>query len=264
MSATTGDSAGSDGVGLLLRTWRQRRRFSQLELSSRARVSTRHLSRVETELARPSPDMILRLCEHLEVPLRERNRLLLAGGYAPQYQERDLDDAAVEVVMGGLRSLLDAHEPYPALLLDSYWDVVDSNRAVAPLLAGCHPDLLEPPINVIRLCVHPAGLRPRILNLDEWVAHLRSQVVHRADRTFDPRLADLVQEIDAHSPPVPAPSPAGGPVLALVLATDAEPLRLFSSTAQLTTSTDAALEGLHLETFLPADASSRDRLSRTE
>lgn len=203
--------------------------------------------------------MILHLCEHLDVPLRERNRLLLAGGYAPHYQERDLEDDAVAVIMSGLRSLLDAHSPYPALLLDSCWDIVDSNDAVEPLLEGCHPDLLEPPVNVIRLCVHPSGLAPRILNLDQWAAHLRSQVAHRADRTFDPRLAELVAEIDARGNGVTAP-PTTGPVLALELATSSGPLRLFSSSAQLSTSTDATLEGLHLETFLPADAETRSRL----
>lgn len=260
MSELLGDSVASDGVGGLLRTWRQRRRYSQLELSSRAEVSTRHLSRVETDLARPSPDMILHLCEHLDVPLRERNRLLLAGGYAPRYPDRGLDDSSLEVVMDGLRRLLDAHSPYPALLLDSVWDVVDANPAVAPLLQGCDPALLEPPINVIRLCIHPGGLTPRILNLAEWVGHLRSQVVHRRDRTFDPRLADLVREMDVHVPTSAGHQPSGGPVLALELATDTEPMRLFSSTAQLTTSSDATLEGLHLETFLPADASTRERL----
>lgn len=204
--------------------------------------------------------MILRLCEHLDVPLRERNRLLLAGGYAPHYVEHDLEDGAVAIVMKGLRDLLDAHLPYPALLLDSHWDLVDSNTAVEPLLDGCDPALLEPPVNVIRLCIHPAGLAPRILNLDHWAAHLRSQVAHRADRTFDPRLFELVEEIDSHLGGAPAAAPATGPVLALELATDSGPLRLFSSSAQLSTSTDATLEGLHLETFLPADSHTRERL----
>lgn len=261
MHGVTATLEASD-VGPMLRTWRQRRRFSQLELSNRTRVSTRHLSRIETALARPSPDMILHLCEHLDVPLRERNRLLLAGGYAPHYAEHDLDDGAVAVVMDGLRNLLDAHLPYPALLLNTQWDVVDSNAAVGPLLEGCHPELLEPPVNVVRLCVHPAGLAPRIRNLDQWTAHLRSQVAHRAERTFDRQLFDLLDEIDAHVDAASAATPATGPVLALELTTSGGPLRLFSSSAQLTTSTDAALEGLHLETFLPADADTRARLSR--
>ncbi|MGP4111923.1 helix-turn-helix domain-containing protein [Streptomyces sp. 4N509B] len=140
-------------VGPLLRGWRERRRFSQQELSNRSSVSTRHLSRVETGRAHPTPEMILHLADCLDVPLRERNRLLLAGGYAPQYQDRGLDDASLALVMEGLRGLLDAHLPYPALLLDDYWDVVDSNAGVDALLVGCAPELLEPPVNVIRLCL---------------------------------------------------------------------------------------------------------------
>jgi transcriptional regulator with XRE-family HTH domain len=247
-------------VGPLLRTWRERRRFSQQELSNRSQVSTRHLSRVETGKARPTSDMVLHLADHLEVPLSERNRLLLAAGYAPHYRHHDLGDQSVAVVMDGLRHLLDAHLPYPALLLDSYWDIVDANGAVDRLLAGCDPSLLEPPMNVLRVCLHPGGIASRIRNLHEWAAHLHRQVVHRAEHTHDPRHRELVREVESYVDAVPGSPPTTGPVLTLELDTEAGTLRFFSASAQLDTATDATLEGLHLETFLPADQTTRRAL----
>lgn len=244
-------------VGTMLRGWRERRRFSQQELSNRSTVSTRHLSRVETGLAQPTPAMIVHLADHLDVPLQARNQLLLSAGYAPQYSEEAFDAESVAVVMDGLRRLLDAHQPYPALLLDAFWDVVDSNASVDRLLVGCAPELLTPPINVVRLCLHPGGLAGRIVNLQEWAAHLHHQVMHRAERTHDPRHRALLEEIvdyvgDVRSAPV-----ASGPVLTLRLRGESGPLRFFSTAAQLTTANDAALEGLQLETFLPADEATR-------
>ena len=190
----------ADGVdvGSLLRTWRERRRFSQLELSNRSQVSTRHLSRVETGKAHPTSEMVLHLADHLDVPLRERNRLLLAAGFAPLYQDHLLDDRSVAVVMDGLRHLLDAHLPYPALLLDPFWDVIDANAAVDRLLLGCDPALLEPPLNVVRLCLHPGGLAPRIRNLHHWAGHLHQQALHRAEHTHDPRHHELLAEIESY------------------------------------------------------------------
>ncbi|MFI5664134.1 helix-turn-helix domain-containing protein [Streptomyces sp. NPDC051684] len=262
-SLAPADTQDARAVGPLLRGWRERRRFSQQELSNRSAVSTRHLSRVETGRAHPTPEMILHLADHLDVPLRARNQLLLAGGYAPHYRDRDLADASLAVVMDGLRGLLDAHMPYPALLLDTYWDVVDANDGVAALLEGCAPALLEPPINVIRLCVHEEGLAPRIRNFTEWASHLHHQLVHRAERTHDPRHFALAEETARHLAAVPRTAPTGSPVLTLELTVpDAEPLRFFSTSAQLTTPADAALEGLHLETFLPADAATRRRFEK--
>jgi transcriptional regulator with XRE-family HTH domain len=250
-------------VGALLRTWRERRRFSQQELSNRSHVSTRHLSRVETGRAHPTPEMVLHLADllhladHLDVPLRERNRMLLAAGYAPRYQDNGLDDAPVAVVMAGMRHLLDAHLPYPALLLDTYWDVVDANAAVDQLVAGCDPALLEPPMNVVRICLHPAGLAPRIRNLDQWAAHLHQQVTHRAEHTHDRRHLELRAEIESYLDRVPRSPVSTGPVLTLEVESPAGLLRFFSTSAQLDTATDATLEGLHLETFLPADVATR-------
>jgi transcriptional regulator with XRE-family HTH domain len=249
-------------VGPMLRSWRERRRFSQQELSDRSSVSTRHLSRVETGRAHPTPEMILLLADYLDVPLRERNRLLLAGGYAPRYRDRGLDDASVALVMKGLRGVLDAHLPYPALLLDDYWDVVDANAGIDALLLGCAPELLDPPINVIRLCLHRDGLAPRIGNFDEWASHLYQQLVHRAERTHDPRHLALAQEAKSYLGSTDRTAPTGSPVLTLELATgEGDPLRFFSTSAQLTTPTDATLEGLHMETFLPADESTRRRFA---
>jgi transcriptional regulator with XRE-family HTH domain len=244
-------------VGALLRTWRERRRYSQQELSNRSRVSTRHLSRVETGRAHPTSDMVLHLADHLDVPLRERNRMLLAAGYAPHFQDNRLDDPPVAVVMAGLRHLLDAHLPYPALLLDPYWDVVDANAAVDQLVAGCDPALLEPPLNVVRLCLHPGGLAPRIRNLEQWAAHLHQQVTHRAEHTHDRRHLDLLAEIESYLERPPGSPVSTGPVLTLELESAAGLLRFFSTSAQLDTATDATLEGLHLETFLPADVATR-------
>ncbi|MET7288704.1 helix-turn-helix transcriptional regulator [Streptomyces sp. NPDC005573] len=260
-------AADTREVGPLLRTWRVRRHFSQQDLSDRSSVSTRHLSRVETGRAHPTPEMILHLADCLDVPLRERNRLLLAGGYAPRYQDGGLDGASVAVVMEGLRQLLDAHLPYPALLLDDYWDVIDYNAGVDALLAGCAAELLEPPVNVVRLCLHREGLAPRIGNFDQWASHLLHQITHRAERTHDPRHLALAEEARMHLAGTRPTAPTGSPVLTLELAAaDGHPLRFFSTSAQLTAPTDAALEGVRMETFLPADASTRERfvrLSRT-
>ncbi|ASY33176.1 putative DNA-binding protein [Streptomyces sp. Tu6071] len=255
-------------MGALLRTWRERRRYSQQELSDRSGVSTRHLSRVETGKARPTPEMLVHLSENLDLPLRERNRLLLAGGYAPRYRDRHLTDASSAAVMDGLRALLDAHRPYPALLLDEYWDIVDANAAVDRLLTGCAPALLEPPVNVVRLALHPDGLAGRIADPAEWGGHLLRQIDHRAERTHDARHHALAAEIAGYLEAVPggrsgdgdasrgAAAPAG-PVLSLDLTLDGTPLRFFSTSATLTTATDAALAGLHLETFLPVDGTTR-------
>jgi len=247
----------SPQIGPMLRSWRERRRFSQQELSNRATVSARHLSRVETGRAHPTPEMILHLAETLEVPLRERNHLLLAAGYAPRYPERSLDDGSLAVVMEGLRGLLDAHLPYPALLLDDHWEVVDANEAITALLSDCDPDLLEPPVNVVRLCLHERGLARQIGNLDQWAGYLYHQAVSRAERTHDPRHHALASEIAELYGGLPRLDPATGPVLSLRLRTAGRELRMFSTSAQLTTAADVALEGLRLETFLPADDATR-------
>jgi hypothetical protein len=163
--------------------------------------------------------------------------------------------------MDGLRALLDAHLPYPALLLDDHWDIVDANAGVDRLLAGCAAELLEPPVNVVRVCLHPDGLSGRIGNLEPWGAHLLHQVRHRAERSHDPRHHELAAEIEGYLGPLDVTAPSTGPVLTLEIEVDGAPLRFFSASAELDTATDATLAGLHLETFLPADEATRSRLT---
>ncbi len=242
-------------VGEMLRTWRKRRRLTQAELAHGAKVSTRHVSFVETGRARPTPEMILRLAQQLAVPLGERNRLLLAGGFAPRFSELAVDDSSLAVVMSSMRELLDAHMPWPALLLDDCWDIVDSNAAAAVLLDGCDAALLEPPVNALRLTLHPGGLSSRIRNLSRWAGHVLHQVAQRAERTHDPRLFALAVELVGYVDDPDRETAPTGPVLALELDGDPEPLRLFSVAARLETPADTMLEGLTLETFLPIDAS---------
>ncbi|MEZ5094115.1 helix-turn-helix domain-containing protein [Nocardioides sp.] len=242
------------------RQWREDRRLSQLELASRAAVSTRHLSFVETGKARPTAAMIERLADQLDVPLRERNDLLLAGGFAPRYGVRGLDDDDLAPVLDGLRRVLDAYLPAPALLLDDRWDVVDANTAAFQLMADCDPALLEPPINAIRVSLHPGGLAPRIRNLPVWGANIHQRVRMRAERRRDPALWALAEEIAGYVD-VRAQPPATDPVLAVELETEDQGcVRFFGLATQLETATDVTLAELHLEAFLPADAASQEWL----
>src|SRR5215213_1271793 len=196
--ATTMSSGITRSIGDLLREWRERRRLSQLALALEAEVSTRHLSFLESGKARPSREMVLRLAERLEVPLRERNTMLLAAGFAPAYPERDLDDPELEVVRAAIDRVLAGHEPFPALAIDRYWTLVAANRVVTALLTGVAPELLRPPINVLRLSLHPDGLSAQIANLSEWRAHLLARVSRQVELTADPRLSDLLQELSEY------------------------------------------------------------------
>lgn len=244
-------------VGALLRDWRGRRRMSQQELSNRASVSTRHLSYLENGRSAPTRAMVATLVEHLDVPLSARNEVFLAAGYAPPYRQRSLGDDDLAPVMDGLRRLLDAHLPWPALLLDDHWDIVDSNAAVDALLDGCAPDLLEPPVNAIRVTLHPEGLAPRIRNLTEWGGHLVNQLRHRVESSRDPRLSDLLAEVDGLVPRrggARATAGVGGPVVTMEIEQGGRLLRFFSVSARLEMATDLTVDGLHLETFVPADA----------
>ncbi|HET9972466.1 MAG TPA: helix-turn-helix domain-containing protein, partial [Streptosporangiaceae bacterium] len=159
-------------AGDLIREWRQRRRLSQLDLAIAASVSARHLSFVETGRSRPTSEMILHLAGHLDVPLRDRNALLLAGGYAPAYPEHGLDEPALKAVSHALGRVLVSHEPYPAVVVNRWWELVDANSGIAQFTRHVSPALLEPPVNVLRLSLHPDGMAPRITNLPEWRAHL--------------------------------------------------------------------------------------------
>jgi transcriptional regulator with XRE-family HTH domain len=185
----------SPGAGTLLREWRQRRHLSQLDLAIEADVSSRHLSFIETGRAKPTSDMIMRLAEHLDVPLRERNKLLLAGGFAPAYPERALASPDLASVRAALARVLTGHEPYPAVIINRHWEMVDANAPVALLTEGAAAHLLEPPVNVLRLSLHPEGMAPRIANLPQWRAHLLSRLHHQLQATGDPVLAELHAEL---------------------------------------------------------------------
>ena len=253
-SPTSRPSSGPE-VGPLLRGWRERRRFSQLELSLRAEVSTRHLSCVETGRSRPTPEMIERLATHLDVPLRERNRLLLAGGFAPAHPQHDLDHPGLGTVRESLRAVLAAHEPHPAVLLNRWWEVVETNTALTPLLEGVAAHLLEPPVNVLRLSLHPDGLAARIENLAQWRAHLLEQLDRRIEHTADDRLRALADELhDYPSPSTDARPGDADVVLPLRLRTPRGTLSLLSITSHVGTAADVTVEELTLEAFYPADA----------
>jgi transcriptional regulator with XRE-family HTH domain len=251
------DVAAPSRVGSLLREWRQRRHLSQLDLALEAGVSTRHLSFVETGRSRPSADMVLHLADQLDVPLRDRNALLLAAGYAPAYGQRGLDEPDMGPVRDALGQVLAGHDPWPAVVVDRHWGMVAGNRAVALLTAGVAPHLLEPPVNVLRVSLHPEGVAPRIANLAEWRAHLLERLGRQAVSTGDPALAALHEELAAY--PGGGPAPHRDPAAAEI----AVPLRLRAGDAELSfistmttfgTATDITVAELAIESFFPADA----------
>ncbi|GAB3320823.1 helix-turn-helix transcriptional regulator [Geodermatophilus aquaeductus] len=239
-------------VGELLRGWRQRRRLSQLDLANDAEVSARHLSFLETGRARPSRDMLLRLAERLEVPLRERNELLLAAGFAPAYGRRALDSPDMAAVTRALDLVLSAHEPYPAVVVDRSWELVTANASVALFLDGVAPHLLEPPANVLRLSLHPDGLAPRIGNLPQWRAHLLHRLGREAHLTGDPGLAALHRELTALPGGTDRSTPDGIAV-PLRLRTDDGVLSFLSTVTTFGTAVDLTAAELSVEAFLPAD-----------
>ena len=254
-------------AGALIREWRERRRLSQLDLACEAGVSTRHLSFLETGRARPSRDMLLHLAEALKAPLRARNALLLAAGFAPAYRERSLDDPELAGVREAIDRVLTGHEPFPALIVDRGWRMLAANRAVAPLLAGVAPALLEPPVNVLRLSLHPDGLGPRIANFAQWRAHVLERLASQVEATADAELRALAEELAAYPAPANEDAAAaldlGGVAVPLQLRMqDLGELSFFSTTTVFGTPLDITLSELALETFLPADAHTAETLRR--
>lgn len=249
------------GVGPLLRGWRERRRVSQLELALRADSSARHISFIETGRSRPSEDMILRLAEHLEVPVRERNALLLAAGYAPRYAETPLDDPAMGALREGMERLLQGYEPYPATVVDGVYTVVAANRGIAMLLEGLPERLLTPPLNAMRITLHPEGLAPRIRNLREWRGHLLAQMERQIALVRSEPLRELYDEVAAYpfpetgGDPGDMADPAPYPYFALPLQIEHEGrvLSFVSSVSTFNTPMDVTVAELAIETFLPAD-----------
>jgi transcriptional regulator with XRE-family HTH domain len=244
-------------AGDLIREWRQRRRLSQLDLAIAANVSSRHLSFVETGRSRPTSEMILHLAEHLDVPLRDRNALLLAGGFAPAYPERGLAEPELQAVKNALKRVLDGHEPYPAAVVNRWWELVDANAGIALFTGDVSPELLEPPVNVLRLSLHPDGMAPRIANLPEWRAHLLARLHRQAEATGDPRLFSLYSELEAYpgglgdqgaQPPLPTDV-----VVPLRYRTAEAELSFLSITAVIGTPMDVTVEELAIESFYPAD-----------
>lgn len=251
--------AGPASFGDHLRTWRQQRHLSQLELADEANISTRHVSFMETGRTNPSRDMVLRLCERLAIPLRERNALLVAAGYAPMYRERALDDPALAAARQAVELVLKGHEPCPAIALDRCWNVVATNRAAQALLAAhVHPSLLVPPVNVFRLSLHPEGLAPRIANLAQWRAHLLERLRQQIQATADPALIALQEELLQYAAPPPSDSLVlAGEMLGVVMPFCFESthgmLSLISTTTIFGTPVDVTLQELAVESFFPAD-----------
>lgn len=254
-------------VGGLVRGWRTRRHLSQLELALRADLSARHLSFVETGRALPSRDLLLRLAERLDVPLRDRNQLLLAAGYAPIFPETSLHSPQMRAVREAVRQLLAGHEPYPALVVDRWWHLVEANSSVFTLLAGVADDLLAPPVNVLRLSLHPEGLAPRIVNLGQWRAHLLGRLTRQAELTADPELEDLLRELEGYPGGGGDDHGAtGGPTdvvvpLRLRLG-DGRELALLSTVATFGTPLDVTVAELVIESFFPADSASGEELRK--
>ena len=241
-------------AGPLLREWRQRRRLSQLELAVEAEVSARHLSFVETGRSAPSRDMVLHLAEHLDIPLRERNALLIAAGYAPVFPERSLDDPALASARRAVDLVLAGHEPFPAIAIDRHWTLVAANRAAGASMTADDPSLLQPPLNVLRVSLHPRGIAPRIVNIGEWRAHILERLRRQIDASGDPVLIALLDELRAYpAPPARSSRDYGGVVVPLEIRTDAGALSFFSTTTIFGTPVDVTLSELAVEAFFPAD-----------
>jgi transcriptional regulator with XRE-family HTH domain len=260
-SAARAERAKPLHVGEHLREWRQRRHLSQLDLAVDAEISARHLSFLETGRAAPSRDMVLRLAERLEVPLRERNVLLVAAGFAPAFPQRALDDPALTSARRAIELVLRAHEPNPALAYDRHWNLVSANRMVAPLLAGVPERLLGQPLNILRLAFHPEGLAPRTVNLGEWAAHLLERLHRQCEATADPELLKLYQDLRRY--PIPAragPVSADNVAIPFKLRHDGVVLSFISTTMVFGTPVDITLSELALETFFPADDLTAERL----
>jgi transcriptional regulator with XRE-family HTH domain len=250
----------------MLREWRCRRRLSQLELALEADVSSRHLSFVETGRSRPSAAMVLHLAERLDIPLRERNDLLLAGGFAPAYRQRELDAREMRPVRDAIEQVLNGHEPCPALVVDRHWDLVSANRALASLVEGAAAHLLEPPVNVLRLSLHPEGVAPRIINLPQWRTHLLRRLRRDALATGDPALNALYEELTSY------PSGDPGQPLDPAFAEVAVPLRVRDRKCELSfistrttfgDALDVTVAELSIESFFPTDERTADAMRAT-
>lgn len=263
---TTLSASSGRPVGELLRTWRQRRNLSQLELACRAEVSARHVSFLETGRSQPSREMLLHLAEELDIPLRERNSLLVAAGFAPVYSEKSLEDPALKAAREAVNLVLQGHEPYPALAVDRHWTLLAANRPVSALLEGVAPELLQPPLNVLRLSLHPSGLAPRIVNLAQWKHHILTRLHRQVELTGDAVLAALLEELRGYGPRgAPGHGPAGeqeytGVAVPMRLQTPQGIWSFISTVTVFGTAVDITLAELAIESFFPADAATAEAL----
>jgi len=254
----------SNGFGPALREWRSRRRLSQLELALRAGTTQRHVSFMESGRSLPGRGIVVRIAESLELSLRERNGLLLSAGYAPGYRESTLDDPALRPVLDGMQRLLDGHRPFPAVVVDRYGVMVASNNALSVLTEGAAPELLVPPVNVLRLALHPRGMAARTLNLDDWARHILERLTQEIARGPDPRLSELLAELEGYLP-ARKPSPDAdhlGFAVPLRLSAPGGELRLITAITTFATAVDVTISELKLETFLPADEFTAAALTR--
>ena len=267
MHTHTGPSSAPSSFGQRLRHWRQHRRLSQQELSHQADISTRHMSFLETDRSVPSREMVLRLAERLEVPLRERNQLLTSAGYAAMYRERPLDHPDMAEARAAVELILRCHEPNPALAMDRHWNMVSANRLVPVFLADIAPALLQPPVNVLRLSLHPEGLAPRIANLGQWKHHLFERLRQQIHSTGDTTLQTLLEELQSygasHGPDrAHLQGETRGVVMPFQLDTAHGQLNFISTVTIFGSPIDITLQELALETFLPADAATAAALQQ--
>jgi transcriptional regulator with XRE-family HTH domain len=268
MKSAKNQNPATQHFGDYLREWRQRRRMSQMDLALDAEISTRHLSFLETGRSQPSREMVQLLAEKLDMPLRERNVMLASAGFAPVYSERSLDDPALQSMRAAIDLVLKGHEPYPALAVDRHWSLVAANEAMFSLVQGVDPALLKPPVNVLRLSVHPAGLARRIVNFSEWRDHLIERLHHQVNVTGDAVLSALIEELRAYPIPDAAkrmahPKPHHADIVVpLRLMTEEGLLTFFSTTTVFGTPVDVTLSELAIEAFFPADAETADALRR--
>ncbi len=259
--------ASITAIGPLLRDWRQRRRLSQLDLACEADISTRHLSFVETGRAKPSREMLMHLLDLLEIPLRERNTLLLAAGFAPAFAEHDLHSPTLAAAREAVLMVLHGHEPYPALAVDRHWNLLAANKAATRLMSVIAPELLTPPINVLRANLHPGGLASRIINLTEVREHILSRLRRTATQSGDPVLHALHDELAAYPSAYEGngtaiASPHSDVVLPVRFRSDHGELALFTTITQFGTPLDVTLSELALESCFPADAATAVLLRR--
>jgi transcriptional regulator with XRE-family HTH domain len=248
-------------LGTLLRDWRRRRRMSQLDLALEAGVSARHLSFLETGRSKPSREMVLHLSDQLEVPLRDRNQLLLAAGFSPAFAERPLDAREMSPVREALGRILKGHEPYPAVVVDRWWNLAGANAGIAMFTAEVAPHLMEPPVNALRVTLHPDGMAPRIRNLPEWRAHLLDRLRRQVTVTNDDRLAALYAELsDYPGGEESLPPHEPGIAVPLRVVVQGTELSFFSTISTFGTAVDITLAELAIEAFFPADEATSDYL----